>query len=158
MQKVQSYDVHASFLVPVYNLSQNTNSIYIATQRGNNPNGSITIDVWLVNANKDQPQKSMIESLEKEEKMYKKELQKALEHEKPENNSNKSANLRHLENGAAVFEQLVHQAKDTVYHKKPDNEFLQIARRQFSNRNFSNYQLDLNNCLYLAALSRYEER
>lgn len=158
MNKTQSYDIHASFLVPVYNLSQDTNSIYITTQNGVTPNGAIAIDVWLVNAKKDQPKKSMIESLEKEEKMFKEELQKTLEHEKPTNIHEKSDKLRHLEHGTKVFEQLVRESKEPVYQKTPDDEFLKIARRQFSSSNFSKYHLDLNNYLYLAGLSRYEEK
>ena len=158
LHKHQSYDISASFLVPVYNLAKDIHSMHIITQKGQTPKGSISIDVWLVNASAEKPQQSMIESLKKEEQIYQEELDKVLEEEKPENDFQKSAKLRKLENDKAVFSKLVREAQDIVFHKQPDKEFLNIARRQFSSSAFSGFKLDLKNYLYLAGLSRYEER
>ena len=158
MNKIQKYDIHASFLAPAYAMPENINSAFIATQTGYHVNGSISIDVWLVRATPDKAQQSMIESLQKEEKLYTDQLEQTLTEEKPENDFKKSDKVRKLEHGKAVFEQLVNMAQNSVYHKQADKEFLDIARRNFASAAFSQYKIDLDNHLYLAGLSNYEER
>ena len=158
MLKEQYYNIHASFLVPVYNLSKEINTIYIATQKGQHPRGSIAIDVWLVNAQQDNTLQSMIQSLKNEEEKYSKNLEIALEEEKPANELLKSPKVRGLEHGKKLFGELVKEASCVVYHKKPDDEFLKIARSNFAQPAFREYKLGLDKHLYLAGLSSYEER
>ena len=158
MFKQQYYNIHASFLVPAYNMPANIHSTYITTQTGQHQNGSISIDVWLVNAKQENPVQSMVASLRKEEQNYAQELAKTLAEEKPIDEMTKSPKVRSLEHGKKVFAKLVLEAGDSVYHKKPDEEFLQIARRNFAYQPLSQYQPDLKNFLYLAGLSYYVER
>lgn len=152
MHKKQFYDIHASFLVPAYNLPSGELSQYITTQYGKHERGNISIDVWLVNASKDNPTESMIASLSKEQKNYQVVLEKKL----AEENTDKTelAKIRQLEQGKALFAELVAQAKNSVYRKQPDKEFLKIAQNNFARSSFSSCQPDLNNYLYLAGLSR----
>ena len=158
MKQTQKYDIHASFLVPAYALPEKINSEFIATQTGYHAKGSISIDVWLVRATPGKEQQSMIESLQKEEKLYNDQLEQALAEEKPENDFKKSDKVRKLEHGKAVFEQLVNMAQNSVYHKQADKEFLDIARRNFATASFSQYKIDLDKHMYLAGLSNYQER
>jgi len=158
MHKVQFYDIHASFLVPAYNLPASTLSHYVTTQYGQHNFGNISIDVWLVNASKENPTESMIASLNKEQINYQIDLEKQLAAEKPTSDYDKSPKLRQLEKGEALFSKLVAQAQDPVYRKQPDDEFLKIARDNFARLNISSCQPDLKNYLYLAGLSSYGER
>jgi len=158
MYKTQSYDIHASFLVPAYNLSDNVLSHYVTTQYGQSDRGSIEIDVWLVKASQDTPIKSMIESLRKERINYQTALEKELSEGKLENNPEKCAKVRQLEKGKAIFAELIAQAQDPSHRKQPDEEFLKIARNNFTRAGFSSCQPDLQNYLYLTGLSRYTER
>lgn len=158
MFKQQLYDIRASFLIPAYNMPNGVHSTYITTQKGYHANGSIAIDVWLVRATMSDTKQSMVKSLENEEKTYHDELDKAMVEEKSENNMQKSDKVRKLEHGQKVFADLVKMAKNDVYHKQPDDEFLQIARRNMVYQTFSQYKPDLKNYLYLAGLSYYEER
>lgn len=156
MYKQQFYDIHASFLVPVYNMPNGVYSDFIATQRGEHSRGKILIDVWLVRALRENPTKSMIESLLKEEQMYQMELDKALKENAT--SEKKDEKILSLEHGKKVFSDLVKMSQNTVYHKKPDNEFLQIAQRNLSRDTFRSCQPDLEHYLYLAGLSSYDER
>lgn len=158
MFKNQFYNIIASFLVPAYNLPSGVLSHYVTTQRGQHNRGNIEIDVWLVSAEKDNPKKSMIASLSQEESAYQAELDKATANGRPNDNSEQAIKIRRLEHGKNMFAQLVKQANDIVYHKDPDDEFLKIANRNLSGFRFAEYQLDLKNYLYLAGLSKYEER
>jgi len=158
MYKTQSYDIHGSFLIPAYNLPEGVLSHYVLTQYGQHIRGSIAIDVWLVNASKENPTQSMIASLRKERINYQIAIEKELSEGTSENNDEKSLKIRKLEKGKELFSELVAQAQDPVYHKKPDDEFLKIARDNFARYGFSSCQPDLKNYLYLAGLSRYEER
>ncbi len=158
MYKTQSYDIHASFLVPAYNLPEGVLSHYITTVDGQHDRGSISVDVWMVSATKEDPAKSMIASLRKERMNYQTTLDAQLAQEAPTNETKKSLKIRKLENGKKLFANLVAQAQDPVYHKKPDDEFLKIAQGNFARSGFSSCQPDLKNYLYLAGLSRYEER
>ena len=158
MYKTQSYDIHASFLVPAYNLPSGVLSHYITTQYGQHARGSIAIDVWLVNASKEEPTQSMIASLRKERINYQVAIEKELANKDSKDDSQKTSKIHNLENGKALFSNLIVQAQNAIYHKKPDNEFLKIARDNFSRSSFSSCQPDLKNYLYLAGLSRYEER
>lgn len=155
MLKQQSYDIQASFLVPAYNLPSGIDSWFITTQTGYHDKGSISIDVWMVRATRENPVKSMIMSLQSELDAYQTELTKAQEEAKSAENDKKIAKLEH---GVKVFSGLITEANDTVYHKQPDEEFLNIARGQFTQSGFAEKQPDLKNYLYLAGLSRYEER
>ena len=152
--KKQLYDIHASFLVPAYNLPDGTKSWYIATQEGHHSNGSICIDVWLVNASRDNPTDSMLESLTAEENDYQTKLEEAEAEEKSDTNDRK---IRELKHGLNVFANLISMANDTVYHKQPDEKFLNIAKCNFTMHEFAKCQPDLTNYLYLAALSGYQE-
>ena len=158
MHKKQFYDMKASFLIPAYNLPDNVLSQYISTQHGQHAHGNITIDVWLVKALKDNPTKSMIESLRKEKNNYRINLEKELIADESVNNTAKSLKIRQLEKGKALFSELVAQAQDPVYHKQPDNEFLKTTQRDFACLCLSSCQPDLKNCLYLAGLSKCTER
>ena len=157
MWKEQMYNIHASFLVPAYNMPKDVHSTYLATQRGQHQHGSISIDVWLVNANKENPKQSMVASLRSEAQNYQAELTKALAEEKPVDEIHKSPRVRQLEHGTKLFAQLVNEAGNSVYHKKPDAEFLNIARRNFANQPMAQCQPDLSNYMYLAGLSHYHE-
>ena len=157
MYKTQSYDIHASFLVPAYNLPDGVLSHYVTTQERQHTRGSIAIDVWLVKASKDAPTQSMIASLRKERINYQIAIKKELTDKQLENDHQKSLKIHKLENGKDLFSKLIAQAQDAVCHKKPDNEFLKIARDNFSRSGFSSCQPDLQNYLYLAGF-RYEER
>ena len=154
----QFYNIHASFLVPAYNMPKNTQSAFITTQHGQHSKGSISIDVWLVNATENDPLQSMVASLRQEEQNYAQELEKTLAEEKPTDEMTKSPKVRTLEHGKKVFAQLVVEAGDSVFHKKPDEQFLQIAKQNLARQPLSQYQPDLNNFLYLAGLSYYVER
>ncbi len=154
MYKTQSYNIHASFLVPAYNLPDGVLSHYVATQYGQHSRGSIAIDVWLVNASKDNPTKSMITSLRKEKINYHVVLEKKLAEESSD--AEELAKIRQLEQDKALFAQLIAQAQNPVYHKQPDKEFLKIAHNNFARSSFSFCQPDLNNYLYLAGSSREE--
>ena len=158
MHKVQFYDIHASFLVPAYNLPEGILSHYITTQYGQHNFGNIVIDVWLVKASKENPTESMIASLNKEQINYQIDLEKQLAEEKPINDAEKSPKIRELEKGKTLFANLVAQAQDPVYRKQPDDEFLEIARNNFARLSISSCQPDLKNYLYLAGLSNYGER
>ena len=158
MYKTQSYDIHASFLVPAYNLPDGVLSHYITTQEGQHANGSIAIDIWLVKASKDAPTQSMIASLRKERINYQVAIEKELANEDSKDDSQKTSKMHNLENGKALFSKLIIQAQNAVYHKKPDDEFLKITQNNFARSGFSSCQPDLQNYLYLAGLSRYEER
>ena len=154
MYKTQSYDIHASFLVPAYNLPDGVLSHYVTTQEGQHTRGSITIDVWLVKASKDAPTQSMIASLRKERMNYQTTLDAQLAQEAPTNETEKSLKIRELEKGTVLFADLVAQAQDPIYHKQPDKEFLAIAQRNFARSGFSSCQPDLKNYLYLVGLSK----
>ena len=158
MYKTQSYDISASFLVPAYNLPSGVLSHYVTTQYGQHARGSIAIDVWLVNATKDKPTETMIASLRKERANYQIAMEKELSEAKQTNDLEKSSKIRQLEKAKALFTNLVAQAQDPVYHKQPDDEFLKIVHSNFARAAFSSCQPDLNKYLYLAGLSRYEER
>ena len=158
MFKTQSYDIHASFLVPAYNLPTGVLSHYITTQKGENHHGKIAIDVWLVNASREQPKESMIASLRKEESNYNADLEKAVAEGEQTNNREKTIKIHQLKHGQKVFSQLVKEANNTVFHKTPDAEFMKIAENNLRYGTFAQYQPDLKNYLYLAGLSRYEER
>ena len=158
MQKDFYYNIHASFLVPAYEMPVGMDSTYVATQNGYNNKGSIAIDVWFVRANRENTKQSMIESLQKEEAKYKAELEKISAEEKSENDDQKSDNVRRLEHGKKVFSNLCEMAQNNVYHKQPDAQFLDIAHRNLENPSFSKYKLDLKNYMYLAGLSYFEER
>ena len=155
MLSKQSYDIGASFLVPVYNLSKDIDTIFITTQKGTTPNGSIRIDVWLVNASSDQPFQSMIQSLKNEEEKYQKAVDKLEQEEKNQENNEK---IYKLQNAQKLFSQLIREAKDPVFRKQPDATFLDIAKRNLlGDATFNALGPDLKNFLYLASLTRYEE-
>lgn len=158
MYQTISYYISASFLVPAYNLPKGVLSHYITTVRGNNVHGDIAIDVWLVNALREQPKESMIASLKTEETNFQSELDKALAEEKPAENGQKSPKVYKLEQGKELFSNLVNQANNAVYQKTPDEEFMKIAKGNLLYGGFAQYQPDLNNYLYLAGLSRFEAR
>ena len=158
MYKTPSYDIHASFLVPAYNLPAGVLSHYITTEHGQHDRGSIAIDVWLVSATKDNPTQSMIASLRREKVNYQVALEQELSQENPTNDKEQSLKTQKLENGKELFSRLIAQAQDPVYHKKPDDNFLKIAKTNFARSGFSSCQPDLQNYLYLASLSRFEER
>ncbi len=158
MHKKQFYDIHASFLIPAYNLPDGVLSHYVTTQYGQHARGNITIDVWLVNASKESTTQSMIASLRKERINYQVAMEKELAKKEQINDSEKSAKIHKLKNGETLFAQLIAQAQDPVYHKQPDDEFLKITQGNFARFGFSSCQPDLKNYLYLAGLSRYEER
>jgi len=162
--KQQLYGIQASFLVPTYNLPDDELSRYIVTQKyqlefttttGSRIYKPGAIDVWLVAAKKDNPTQSMIESLRGEEEIYTNELKKFSPDDESEETKKKIAKLQH---GKAVFANLISQAEDPVWHKKPDEEFLQIARNNFANHEFVVLKPDLKNYLYLAGFIDYEER
>ncbi|MBO7644758.1 MAG: hypothetical protein J6S57_00430 [Alphaproteobacteria bacterium] len=156
--KKQTYVIRASFLVPTYNMPNGMLSHYITTQHGIQGDNSIDIDVWLVNASKEQPKQSIIQSLQNEANNYQAELDKALEEEKPADDSEKSEKIRQLEYGKKVFSELVNQANDSSFNcHKPDDDFLKIARDNLNSPYFAKYKPDINNHLYLAALSYYRE-
>ena len=154
----QIYDIHASFLIPTYNLPDGMLSHYVTTQEGVKGPNKIGIDVWLVSASKEHPRQTMIQSLQKEVDRYQAELDRAVAEEKPENDSQKSDRICQLEYGKTVFSQLVTMANNSIFDKgKPDDEFLQIANNNFSQPYFAKFKPDLTNHLYLAALSHYRE-
>lgn len=155
MLNKQIYDIQASFLVPAYNLPSEMNSWYITTQQGRHDKGSIFIDVWLIRAQSDDPVQSMVASLQAEEKAYQTGLKKAQTNEKSAENDKKIAALKH---GVDVFSKLIIEANDTVYHKRPDDEFLKIANNNMTQPSFAKYRPDVKNYLYLAGLSRYQEQ
>lgn len=156
MFKQQFYDISASFLVPVYNLSKDIDTMFIVTQKGRTPKGSIRIDVWLVNALPDQPFQSMIQSLKNEEEKYQKEVNKLEQEEKNRENNDK---MYKLQNAQKLFSKLISEAKDPVFRKQPDAAFLDIAKSNLlGDKTFATLKPDLDNSLYLAGLSRYEER
>jgi hypothetical protein len=151
----QSYDIGASFLVPVYNLSKDIDTIFITTQKGTTPNGSIRIDVWLVNALPEQPFQSMIQSLKNEEEKYQRQLGILEKEEKSQENDSK---IYKLQNAQKLFSQLIREAKDPAFRKQPDAAFLDIAKRNLlGDATFNALRPDLKNFLYLAGLTRYEE-
>ena len=137
----QFYNIHASFLVPAYNMPQNTQSAFITTQHGQHLKGSISIDVWLVNANENNPLQSMVASLRQEEQNYATELEKTLAEEKPTSEMAKSQQVRSLEHGKKIFAELVIEAGDSVFHKKPDEQFLQIAKQNLAHQPLSQSHL-----------------
>lgn len=154
MYKTPSYDIHASFLVPAYNLPVGVLSHYITTQHGQNERGDISIDIWLVNAQKENPTESMIASLRKEKMNHQVNLEEQLAKEAPANEAEKSLKIRELEKRKTLFANLVAQAQDPIYHKQPDENFLKITQHNFARLGFSSCQPDLKNYLYLAGLSR----
>ncbi|MBO4480673.1 MAG: hypothetical protein J5742_03570 [Alphaproteobacteria bacterium] len=155
MLKKQFYDIKASFLVPAYNLPSGINSWFITTQTGRHDKGSILIDVWMIRALKDNPVQSMLASLKTEAAIYQTELEKAKTEAKTTENAEKVCRLEH---GTKVFSGLITEANDPVYHKQPDEQFLDIARNNFRHPSFADKQPDLKNYLYLAGLSHYDER
>ncbi len=154
MYKTPSYDIHASFLVPAYNLPAGVLSHYVTTQHGQHDRGGISVDVWLVNAQRENPTDSMIASLRKERMNYQTTLDAQLAQETPTNGTAKSLKIRELEKETALFANLVAQAQDPIYRKQPDKEFLEIAQRDFARSGFSSCQPDLKNYLYLVGLSK----
>ena len=158
MYKTQSYDIHASFLVPAYNLPEGVLSHYITTIEGHHERGSIATDVWLVKALKENTTQSMIASLRKERINYQNAMEEELVEGKTEKNNKKVLKIQELENGKDLFAQLVARAQDSKYHKKPDDEFLKVVHDNFARAGFSSCQPDLKHYLYLAGSARYEER
>ena len=158
MYKTQSYDISASFLVPAYNLPSGVLSHYVTTVNEQHANGNTSTDIWLVKAEKEDPKKTMIASLRKERANYQIAMEKELSEAKQTNDLEKSSKMRQLEKAKALFTNLVAQAQDSVYHKQPDDKFLKIVHSNFARAAFSSCQPDLNKYLYLAGLSRYEER
>ncbi len=158
MYKTPSYEIHASFLVPAYNLPEGVLSHHVTTVNEQLSMGTITTDIWLINAKKEDPKKSMIASLRKEKINFQAAAVKELTEEKPANNKETSSRIHQLEKDKDLFTELIILAQDPVKHKQPDVEFLKIANIKFASSGFSSCQPDLNNYLYLAGLSRYKER
>ena len=155
MTQIKQCDIHASFLVPSYNLPNGMLSNYITTQQGITPKGSIFIDVWMVRATKGQAEESMMTSLRTEEQRYSEELKKLSLSEQTNETKTKIAQLEH---GKKVFANLVETAANSVYKKKADAEFLEIAKRNFAQPSLSIYEPDLKNYVYLAGIYNYIER
>jgi len=159
MYKTPSCDIHASFLVPAYNLPAGTLSYHITTIENDHDNGNTKTDVWLINASEDNPTKSMIASLRKEKNKCHMSLKKELAKTEPTNDSEKTPKVRELERSKAMFADLVTQAQDPVCQKQPDEHFLKIAHSSFTRAGFSSCQPDLQNYLYLTKLAnKHEER
>lgn len=155
--KKQEYNISASYLIPAYNLPAGVYSHYLATQCGYHEKGTTSIDVWLVKAEKDNEFISMQQSLSYELKTAENMLEKIGAEKETDNQAdvaNKNAKINHA---IKIFKNLLDMSSDTVYHKKPDAEFLKIARNNLMFSNLRNYLPNMDKAIYLAGLSYYNE-
>ncbi|MDW2958858.1 MAG: hypothetical protein R8M37_03565 [Alphaproteobacteria bacterium] len=157
MQKIQEYNISASYLVPAYNLPKGVRTHYLTTVRGQHNNGTISIDVWLVNAIPGQEEKSITNALAQEFEEAKKQLQESKSQDK-ENGVECSPKTAKVDNAVKVFGKLVSENAQPVYHKKPDAEFLNIARKNLMYGVLKQYTPNMDAAVYLAGLSHYNER
>ncbi|MBQ5700287.1 MAG: hypothetical protein IIV74_03275 [Alphaproteobacteria bacterium] len=157
MHKTQEYDISASYLVPAYKLPAGVKTHYLTTVRGQHNHGSIFIDVWLVNVVAGQEQAGIKTALAQELESAKTALQQSVVQDKMDNvkQSEKTAKLT---NAVKIFENLVSEHSNPVYHKQPDAEFIQIAQQNLMYGNLRQYEPNMNHAVYLAGLSRYSER
>lgn len=152
MNKTQQYNIAASYLVPAYNLPENVKTHYLTTIHGSHNNGTISVDVWLVNAIRGQEEKSITNALTQELEMAKKQLQESKSQDKYSSQTVK------LERAVRVFEKLVSENAMSIYHKKPDVEFLNVAHTNLMYGPLKQYAPNMDAAIYLAGLSHYKER
>ena len=159
--KTPQYTIHASYLIPAYNLPNGVQSDFITTQYGYSGENSIEIDVWLVRAERNQEQATMFNALQCEADAAKKELELSVQQDivnPVDSPDKKSVTTRRLENALQVFNSLIETGKHSVFHKKPDAEFVDIARRNMAMPTFQQFSPNVEKAVYLAGLSNYTER
>lgn len=157
MKFVQEYNIAASYLVPAYNLPKGVKTHYLTTVNGRHEHGLLSIDVWLVNAVRGQESNSITSALAQELENAKEQLRESKLRDKNANVecSQNTAKINHAVN---VFDRLVSENANSVYHKKPDAEFLKVARANLMYGGLKKYEPNMDQAIYLAGLSHYNER
>lgn len=132
--KYKKIRFQADYLVPVYNIKNNI--LFLSEYN----NGVHWVRLWAVSAQQNAESKSMLESIDAELQEYTNAIAENTDETK----------LAKLQHGEDIMTKLATQARDTVWHKKPEPQLVSKIRGDFARSQLS---ANVSKALYLEGVS-----